>query len=134
MLEAAFIEVGAPGADARILPTKAWRSIDVERRILKGCGIGHNLQGAASRGPTGRNRLHQPLERVHKEIKRRTNVVGIFPDDVSVIRLVGAILLETHDEWQTADRRYLSEGSMALIDRPDKEVITAPEHPQLPAA
>ena len=75
-----------------------------------------------------------PLERVHKEIKRRTNVVGIFPDDVSVIRLVGAILVETHDEWQTADRRYLSEGSMALIDRPDKEVITPPEHPQLPAA
>ena len=75
-----------------------------------------------------------PLERVHKEIKRRTNVVGIFPDDVSVIRLVGAILLETHDEWQTADRRYLSEGSMALIDHPDKEVITTPERPQLPAA
>jgi putative transposase len=73
-------------------------------------------------------------ERVHKEIEMRTNVVGILPDDVSVIRLVGAILLETHDECQTADRRYRSEGSMALIDRPDKEVITTPERPQLPAA
>jgi hypothetical protein len=39
-----------------------------------------------------------------------------------------------HDEWQTADRRYLSEGSMALIDRPQPEAITAGEHPQLPAA
>ncbi len=75
-----------------------------------------------------------PLERVHQEIKRRTNVVGIFPDDASVIRLAGAILVEVHDEWQTTDRRYLSEGSMALIDRPDKEVMTTAEHPELPAA
>ncbi len=71
---------------------------------------------------------------MHQEIKRRTNVVGIFPDDASVSRLVGAILVEVHDEWQIADRRYLSEGSMALIDRPDKEVMTTAEHPQLPAA
>jgi len=59
-----------------------------------------------------------PLERVNKEIKRRTNVVGIFPDDASLIRLVGAVLLDVHDEWQTTDRRYLSEASMALIDAP----------------
>ena len=75
-----------------------------------------------------------PLERVHKEIKRRTNVVGIFPDDKAVVRLVGAILVEVHDEWQTTDRRYLSEASMALIDRPPEELITAGGHPQLPAA
>jgi putative transposase len=47
---------------------------------------------------------------------------------------VGTILIEVHDEWQTTDRRYLSEGSMALIDRPDKEVMTTAEHPALPAA
>ncbi|HWC09732.1 MAG TPA: IS256 family transposase, partial [Acidimicrobiales bacterium] len=75
-----------------------------------------------------------PLERVHKEIKRRTNVVGIFPDDPAVVRLVGAILVEVHDEWQTTDRRYLSEASMALIDRANEEVITTTQHPQLPAA
>ena len=58
-----------------------------------------------------------PLERVNKEIKRRTDVVGIFPNEAAVVRLAGAVLLEVHDEWAIAERRYLAEGSMALLDR-----------------
>ena len=64
-----------------------------------------------------------PLERLNKEIKRRTDVVGVFPNPEALLRLAGAVLVEAHDEWQTGDRRYLAEGSMALLDTsPDPEV------------
>ena len=56
-----------------------------------------------------------PLERLNKEIKRRSRVVGIFPNEAAVIRLIGAVLADTHDEWQVDDRRYLCEGSMAKL-------------------
>ncbi len=68
-----------------------------------------------------------PLERVNKEIKRRTNVVGIFPNEAGVLRLAGSVLLEVHDEWQVTDRRYLSEGSMAQLYEIGNDVLDTKE-------
>ena len=75
------------------------------------------LQQRASRD--ARPAETDPLERLNGEIKRHTSVVGIFPNDVAARRLVTVVIVETHDEWAVAERRYLSEESMAKLHRSD---------------
>src|SRR4051812_36328360 len=73
-----------------------------------------------------RTKLHStnPLERLNKEVKRRADVVGIFPGEASITRLIGAVLLEQNDEWQT-DRRYMQLEGMAELTPPAAEAEPA---------
>ena len=78
-----------------------------------------------------------PLERVNKEIKRRTDVVGVFPNPAALLRLAGAVLVEQHDEWEAGDRRYFSESSMLELKTMNDPQATVEEVnliPELTAA
>ena len=74
-----------------------------------------------------RAKLHStnPLERLNGEIKRRTEVVGIFPNEAAIIRLVGAILLEQNDEWCVQRSRYLSLETIATLG--DTAIVSLPD-------
>jgi len=71
-----------------------------------------------------RTKLHStnPIERLNKEVKRRADVVGIFPNEASIMRLIGAVLFEQNDEWQTSSR-YMMVEAFARIDKEEIDPI-----------
>jgi putative transposase len=67
------------------------------------------------------------LELLNKELKRRSRVVGIFPNDAAAIRLAGAVVADIHDKWATSERRYFSETSMSDLHPERDEHDAAPK-------
>jgi putative transposase len=121
-LRQAFLQ---PDQDAA---RQAWRQLadQLRPRSPKLAGLmddsEHDVLAYMSFTVQHRVKLHStnPLERLNKEVKRRADVVGIFPNEASIIRLIGAVLLEANDEWQL-QHRYMQLEAMAELTAPDAD-------------
>ncbi len=80
----------------------------------------HDVLAYMTFAPQHRTKLHStnPPERLNKEVKRRADVVGIFPNEDFIVRLVGAVLMEHNDDWQTQNRYMQIEGFQSRPTRP----------------
>jgi len=120
-LVAAWIATAFAETDAEAA-RKQWRSVadQIRPRVPKLAALMDSAEAdvlaCMSFPKEHRTKIHStnPLERLNKEIKRRTEVVGIFPNDDAITRLVGAILLEQNDEW-AVQRRYLTLETLAPV-------------------
>ncbi len=113
----AFAEADAPAAHAQ------WRRVadQIRPKVPRLAALMDAAEGdvlAYMHFPAAhRAKLHStnPIERLNGEIKRRTDVVGIFPNEAAIVRLIGAILLEQSDEWATQRARYMTLETIAPL-------------------
>jgi transposase-like protein len=113
-----------------MLPPQVWRQVADQLRArwpkLGACmdDAEHDVLAYMTFPEQHRVKLHStnPLERLNKEVKRRADVVGIFPNEDSIIRLVGAVLLEQNDEYQL-QHRYMQIEGMAALTTPTIEEV-----------
>jgi len=110
-----------------------WRAVadQIRQKVPKLAGImdeaEHDVLAYMTFPKEHRTKLHSinPIERINAEIKRRTDVVGIFPNDDAIVRLVGALLLEQNDEWAVQRSRYMTLETIAPLS--DDLLISLPE-------
>jgi transposase-like protein len=126
-MSAAFAQDDAPSAQIQ------WRKVadQLRPKLPKLAGLHDDAETDVLAYMTfpkdHRAKIHStnPLERLNGEIKRRTEVVGIFPNEAAIVRLVGAILLEQNDEWAVQRSRYLSLESVASLS--DSPLVRLPD-------
>ena len=105
----------------RPAPPEGTKACGLDGQRRRGCPRLHGVPGGAPSQVHSTN----PIERLNGEIKRRTDVVGIFPNEAAAIRLIGAILLEQSDEWATQRARYMTLETVAAVSDTDPVRLSA---------